>query len=281
MSNLDFLKNLSLLGETKEMLTRASEARTKVDVTPTDADIRIFKDGRVFPSKELVEEFDLEYRPKNTDPSQRGNGFDIIDSREFHQYPKDNPAIMFITAVPKKEPKVDLFGTSMYDDEGNPIKSVLTQGASTRGKEIIETLSSLYGLDKDKMFEETGYIDLIILRDYKLTTPNNIYYIMKKVARGERKGELEPIRREHLTLMPLVVKGSSYDPNATKDTVEDSNIPEEVENQGMVMEEPVTTVSDESSIDNVQDIVQGPGNMEQVEDEEFQSPTSMLANLLS
>lgn len=214
MGKLSFLSNLTLL-ENKPTGS-APKTTGATPLNPEAADLRLFKDGRIYPSSDLVKEFDLEYRPKSTKADQRGFGFDLVDSRKFYNYPKEAPAIMMLAALSKGESKVDLFGTTNYQaDKETPNSSVLEQGAATRGKDLIEELVAIYGYESvDALFGEERFVDLKIVRQQPIKTNDDIYHVMKKVVRGPRKGEDEPVRRENLTLFPLIVKGGEYDEEA-------------------------------------------------------------------
>jgi len=142
MGMLDFLKDIQL--EAVEDSPKAS-GLTKKQRRPEDdvLAIRIWKDGSVYPSKKLVDTFNLEYpvaaiteeEKENKKvrsyefPSGTGNGLDVIDSRAWGMYKNDNPKQQFIAVaiVPKSEPKIDLFGSTKYNDKGTPLSSVLDQ----------------------------------------------------------------------------------------------------------------------------------------------------------
>lgn len=211
--SLDFLSNASLIDINPAKKAAASAAAsTKLERNPLNADIRIFKTGATYPSEALIQEFDLEYRPKDTPVEGRGTGFDVIDSREYMQYNQNLPALVLLAPVGKGQSKVDLFALCNYDKEGKPSGSVRDQGAETRGKELIQTLQQVYGLTEETMFGDKSYVDLRIIREHKLHTSNGIYNFPKKITRGERKGEYTYERRENVDVMPLLIAGSSVDP---------------------------------------------------------------------
>jgi hypothetical protein len=199
MKGFEFLKKVSLASveATKAAAARTSTAKAR---NPETADIRIFKDGSVYPSAALVQEFDLTYRAK--DAAQRGQAFDVFkttDCPHMANWAADEKAI-FIAAVDRTEPKTDLFSSSKYDENGEPTADVLTQGANTFGKQLLADLKEVYGIEPG----ESGFIDLSIMREAPLTTDNGIYFIPKTVSRGENKGKSDLVRRENLTLYPLV-----------------------------------------------------------------------------
>jgi len=198
MKGLDFLKKASLAANevVKPATARTTTAKAR---TPETADIRVFKDGSVFPSVALIKEFDLQYRAKDVEP--KGNGFDVFKSTDFpntQHWPKDN-RIIFIAAVDKAEGKLDLFGRTTYDETG-AASDVLTQGATTFGKVLLEHIKEVYGEEPN----EHGFIDLVIARDNSFNTDNGKYYIPKVVSRGDSKGESTVVTRENLTLFPLI-----------------------------------------------------------------------------
>lgn len=199
LKGLEFLKKASLVANevVKPAIARTVAAKNR---NPEVADIRIYKDGSVFPSAALVNEFDLAYRAKDVTP--RGQAFDVFSSAEFlntKHWPAEE-TVLFITAVDKDQPKTDLFSGSKFDETGAPTADVLTQGAATYGKELLVSLKEVYEVEPN----EEGFIDLVILRDMPFNTEDSIYYVPKVVSRGEKKGQSDLLRRENLTLYPLV-----------------------------------------------------------------------------
>jgi len=222
---------------------------------PSIVAIRLFRDGSVFPSQAAIEKFGLEYKKatitkeelplkegekeaktKNVYafPDGTGNGFDVIDSRIWGQFKAsgDN-AMLFVIPTPKNAPKVDLFGTTNYEDDGTPKSTVAEQGAMTFGKEVlIPAVEQIYGIvfavpaveakpavaakpaegDKPAIaakpaveaveaVEGVDYVDLAIfesLGTFNITETysKKIMNIPKRVIRGERAGEEDYVRRE-------------------------------------------------------------------------------------
>lgn len=198
MKGLEFLKKASLVANeiVKPAVARTTVAKNR---NPETADIRVYKDGSVYPSSALVAEFDLSYRAKD---ATGGQAFDVFKSSDFpntQSWPEEN-RVLFIAALDRSEPKTDLFSGSKFDETGSPTANVLTQGSNTFGKGLLEDIKAVYGEEPN----EEGYIDLVILRDYPFTNPDNIYYVPKVVSRGEDKGKATIVRRENLTLYPLV-----------------------------------------------------------------------------
>lgn len=198
MKGLEFLRNASLAANevVKPAVARTTTAKAR---NPETADIRVYKDGSVYPSAALVTEFDLAYRNKET---AGGQAFDVFKSTQYlntQSWPAED-SVVFIAAVDRKLPKTDLFSGSKFDENGDPKQDVLTQGANTFGKELLEYVKEVYETEPN----EDGYIDLVILRDIPFNTPDGIYFIPKTVSRGEKKGETTLERRDLITLYPLV-----------------------------------------------------------------------------
>jgi len=220
--------DLGFLNEISLTKTEARVRSASVDTTPAEgAHLRLFSDGRIFPASQLVEDHSLEYVAKG---EEVGNGFDIVDTLNYPNYPQDNPRLVMIALVSKDSPKVDLFGSVGYSPEGGaPKTSVLTQGSSTTGKWLIEMLQEVYGV-KD-LFEQERYVDLVINTDFSLTTENNIYHFPKRINRGDNKGDITYQRRTDTALWPLTmiereeeiteVVESETQQQATKDAVEE------------------------------------------------------------
>jgi hypothetical protein len=199
MKGLDFLKKASLVANeiVKPATARTVTAKNR---NPENADIRIYKDGSVYPSAALVAKYNLAYVGKDVEP--KGSAFDVFKSSEFlntKHWPAEN-TVLFITAVDRKLPKTDLFGSTKYDETGAPTADVLTQGSSTFGKKLLVDLKEVYDVEPN----EEGFIDLSIYNDSPFTTEDSIYYVPKIVSRGENIGQSDLVRRENLTLFPLV-----------------------------------------------------------------------------
>ncbi len=209
--DLQFLNDISLVK------TETKTRHTSVDTTPAQgAHLRLMADGRIFPSAQLVEDHSLEYVAKD---EEVGQGFDIIDTSKFINYPQENPRLVMVALVDKDMPKVDLFGSVGYNPEGGaPKTSVITQGSSTTGKWLIALLEEVYGV---VLFEDERFVDLIINTDFGLTTPNNIYHFPKTVNRGDHKGETTYQRRTDTEMWPLTIAPSSVVTVVTEPTIEE------------------------------------------------------------
>lgn len=221
----DFLKNVSVASNKKES-KRGERVYSSQELNPTNgADLRVFKDGRVYPSEALVKQDNLEYGSEN------GQAYDVFASKQWAWFPSDVQAVVFIAAVPKTAPKADLF------KEAQDNTSVLDQGSKTFGKnELIQMLADAYTEGSvDKLFGESKYVDLVIVRDVTVETPDGIYLIPKKVSRGEDKGKPTFQRRENITLNPLGLFVTPENP---------TNKALSTESEGQVLAE-VTTVTSE------------------------------------
>lgn len=178
--DFNFLKEIKLVN-----YTPAEKGKTSKN--PTGLALRIYANGKAYPSLDLVKEFNLEY-------GENTYGLDIFDAHSWGLYPKDQPNVMFVTPVKRSEPKIDLFGTRRSEET-----SVVDQGPNADW--VIEMASRVVGHPLDGI----EYIDLVLDTTVPVVTPDNIYYIPKTVARGEKKGTVTVVRRENLHLFPAEV----------------------------------------------------------------------------
>ena len=206
MMDLSFLKDVKL-----EVVKKATpKVKTSVPKLPTEADLRVFPSGRVYPSEAFAAEYDLEFKPKvalveGEEPTVIvGNGFDIFSSEKWGMLMGKMPQeLVFVAAVPKSAAKVDLWASTKYDaDTNTPKASVFLQGASTFSKDVlVPMLASVYGID----WNTVEFVDFTISRENTVASENNIYHLPKIVSNGKYKGDDTYIRRENLTICPLVV----------------------------------------------------------------------------
>ena len=202
--NFDFLKNTTLT-VVEKTVAKTSTGKTAMQRNPTNgASLRLFKDGSVYPSQDVVTKYKLEYSnfvPNNNtlgyEEYVTPNGFDVIDSRTWAQYPQDAQPVVFIAAVPKKSGLVDLFSSAKV--EGT---SVMTQGSKTFGLELITMLQEVYNVE---LFTTQKYVDLTIVDNVELPSLDGIYNVPKTVAKGENKGMITTKRRENITVNPLAL----------------------------------------------------------------------------
>lgn len=187
------LFNKSLFGSMTLLDTaRKREPKSK---QPSGLAIRIFADGSVFPSDELIASGDLHYR--NNDKGEKlGNGIDIIDSKTWDKL-QDKPRTILAYFVPKKEAKVELFSSYRSNANGVPQSQVAVQGNKSQ---LLLTLVKELGY----MTEEQKYCDLEMLTSVSVTSPDGIMFVPKTVERGEKAGELTYVRRESITIYPLL-----------------------------------------------------------------------------
>lgn len=228
--NFDFLENVDL-----QSVEPGVSRLGIIDKQPSGARIRLFNDGKVYPSPELVEKFELQYRAKGN-PDQ-GNGMDIFSTSDWGQWPAGMPANLLIaTFVPKSLAKVDLFASTKYDDEGKPKADVLNQGSSVFGKFLIPKLTETYG--EDFFADGRLYLDLEVKEDKPLKPVNNgIYELPKPITKGKKAGTMGYERREKIVLFPLVPVVDFKEETATP--AEENH--QSAEPQADVKSEPVPT----------------------------------------
>lgn len=202
--NFDFLKETKLNKVEDVRKGEPSKGRVVIERNPTNgASLRLFKDGSIYPSQEVVDKYYLEYGLDHLN-----NGFDIIDSRQWNQYPQDAQPVVFIAAVPKKSGLVDLFASAKKEDV-----SVMSQGSKTFGPTLIQMLEEVYGYKPaigeepffNDIFNGKKYIDLLIVEDVTLPSLDGIYNVPKTVAKGEKKGQQTTKRRENIVVNPLTI----------------------------------------------------------------------------
>ena len=202
--NLNFLKNVKL----KPIEVLAPTKRIRVPKLPgDDVSLRVFANGKIYPSKAFAKEMDLEYQDRKelSDGSYAiyGNGLDIFSSKQWDMYP-DNAEehYLFAAVVPKAFAKVSVFSSTKYQEDNTPKNSVLTQGFSAFTKtELLDMLTDVYGINWD--IKE--YVDLVFVNS-PVESETGIYHIPKLVTSGKKKGEHTFIRRDKIDICPLVPK---------------------------------------------------------------------------
>lgn len=201
------------------VIARTRTAGPRKEYNPIEADIRLWKDGSVYPSQALVDRLGLEFTARTADADGKwtdaagGFGFDVFQTQDYPAIKGNN--MVAIVPVARKEGKLDLFATCNYytkTDEtngdipegakiGDPVVSVMDQGSNTFGKELLWMLNSSYGVIPN----ETGYIDLVIFGDaIRNVNGSLIYNIPKKVKKGDKAGELSYVRRESVDVFVLI-----------------------------------------------------------------------------
>lgn len=180
-----FLQGLTLVDTGRQ--------RAPKQTNPEGLTIRIFANGEVYPSRELVTRFNLEYTKKEEQATR--NGFDVFDSNDWTPT-TTLPRMILFGLTPKTEAKVDLFGSCRYNDDGTPKSSVISQGS---------TSENLLGLVRSMGYltEDQKYCDLQVVVEHPLTVKDGISHIPKVVERGEKKGEKTYERRENITFYPV------------------------------------------------------------------------------
>ena len=168
--NFDFLRNVELVAPEKAKSTRVNSIKN-----PEGMCIRVFGNGKIYPSKELAEKFNLEYVSKKQ-VKPEANGLDIFSSKNWGMFPQTTDShVVFVAVVPKSSPKVDLFGQVGYDEDGNPKNSVLEQGGGSFGKDLLSMIEDVYGISIDKK----EYRDFEIKEDIVIESPTGVYFISK------------------------------------------------------------------------------------------------------
>jgi hypothetical protein len=206
MMDLGFLKDVKL----EVVKKAASVTRTTTPKLPVDADLRVFGSGRVYPSAAFAEEYKLEFLPKETLEGADaptvvvGNGLDIFSSKKWGMIMGKLPQeLVFVAAVAKSLPKVDMWASTKYEVETNtPKASVFLQGASTFSKNVlVDMLADVYGIS----WGQVEYVDFSVSRENVISSENGIYHLPKIVSTGKHAGEDTYVRRENLTICPLVI----------------------------------------------------------------------------
>jgi hypothetical protein len=235
---LDFLASVTISDEEASVSGRKGGPRKERN--PEGLAIRVFKDGSVYPSSETVATFDLEYKqavlkekialPLKEGETEvkysnrfeveggAGNGFDVIDTEKYPAFklPEGN-RLLIISAVSKTSPKVDLFGSTTYEDNGTPKSDVLSQGAKTFGKEeLIGMIEDVYGVIFAKgEVEGVDFVDLVLVANPVTGKPWNLpnpTFIPKRVSRGKDAGSYSVSRRENAVAYALIPKQFTAQP---------------------------------------------------------------------
>ena len=218
---LDFLASATILDVAEHTAAKRIGGARKERI-PTGLALRVFRDGSVYPSLELVQKFNLEYPnasvTKEALPATEGEeikyknnfavtgnpgvGFDVIDTEKapFLSFGK---RILIISPVAKTQPKVDLFGSTVYNEDGTPKSTVIDQGAKTFGEDSLwPMLTEVYGIEPITKEAEIDYIDLVFVANpnnnepWSLPNGNQVAYIPKQIRRGKDAGSFNTVRRE-------------------------------------------------------------------------------------
>lgn len=210
--DLSFLSNV----KPKEVETKKRAPRPTLAKYPVEgADFRVYKNGRVFTAPATAEKYALEFVPKvevdvldkegavtGSRETQAGNGLDFFSSEDWQQVSFEQQ-ILFMAITPRDgNSKIDVYGSTSYDEEGEPKRSIDTNTISTFAKEwLVPQLQEIYDVD----FEENDFVDLKINEEYKIETAKGVYSLPKTVSRGEAKGEQVFITRKNIDVFPVTV----------------------------------------------------------------------------
>lgn len=208
------------VAELKRTPRAGTGGRTKVEkqLAPNEGyDLRVFENGSVYPTQEIVNKLNLEYKPAYASPSNdhdvsyRGFGFDIIDPADCISLKTAVEAGMptgfiILGHTPRVDGKVDIFRSTRYDEQENPKSTVLDQGAPS---DLAELIFAKYG---DNAFgnqeNKVGYVDVKILTDNVIPNPSTGVIIVNKFT--NKKDRDEPVKtyvnRKNTTMFPLDVK---------------------------------------------------------------------------
>lgn len=217
MMDLSFLKNV----EVKEVAKKAKAERVKLDKSPVEgAHFRVYKNGRMFTSEATAAEYNLEFAPMEeiivpgkdssedkTKLIKAGNGLDIFSSENWQMIAVPQPMLFIAVVARNGNPKIDVYGSTGYDEDNNPKRSIHANTVQAFCKDwLVPQLETVYGVD----FEEVDYVDLVMNVEYAIEAPatpsgDRMYSIPKTVSRGESKGDLTFLTRKNVQVFPLTV----------------------------------------------------------------------------
>lgn len=193
-NTFSFLDNIELSEVAPKQVGRTKRAESN----PTSADLRVFPNGELYPSLELIDEFSLEYQEEGFEGLE--NGFDLIDSELWGMLPKGTPRFLAIATVSKDSlRKPMLFGKSRKKD-GQPVHSVGAQGSTASGLLLLDYLDRVL----DVSIGDLPYIDLQIVREHRIASNNGIYNLPYVQQKGEDSGTIKSVRREECEIFPLI-----------------------------------------------------------------------------
>jgi len=247
MMDLSFLKNV----EVKEVAPKMRAERVKLEKFPVGgAHFRVYKNGRIFTDPVIAGKYALNYGPKEeiTIPGKdtakdkvklvpSGNGIDIFSSENWQMIATPTP-MLFIAIVGRAgNPKIDIYGSTSYDADGEPTRSIDTNTVSSFGKNfLVPKLEEIYGID----FEEADFVDLVMNTEYQIEAPRGVFSIPKTVSRGADKGELTFLTRKDVSVFPLTVF------EAPKPHGEQTNLEDAIDDA----EKEATTINDGTAVDD-------------------------------
>lgn len=206
--NLDFLKSVEVKAAEKK--ARTSNGPTLVKKPVEGASLRLFRNGRIYPSDAFREKHALDFFPleefiqPGTDTTKtmvRGNGLDFFTSDDWTAIEVPQ-TVMFCGITPRQgNLKIDIFNSTSYDREsGTPERTVYDLGKSTFGEQVlVPKLAEMF----DICWDENRYVDIIVREDITIQSPNDVYNLPKVVQRGENKGQSTYVRRESISVFPV------------------------------------------------------------------------------
>lgn len=239
---LDFLVGATI-EDVAEQTGRKSSGPRK-ETNPEGLAIRLFRDGSVYPSADLVALLNLEYPQatvsgKTALPLKDGEtetdtkyrtvfevkddtsmGLDIIDSALYPSF-KIPKRVLLANVALKSQPKVDLFARVDYEEDGTPKSSVMEQGSKTFGFDsLIPMLEEVYGIKmstkadgvdgEGKAIKQWSdgptFVDFTFIANPVDGQPwaKEVTYIPKKVSRGTDKGQVTTQRRESASMYVIM-----------------------------------------------------------------------------
>lgn len=187
------------------------------------ADFRLFADGSIYPSQDLIQKDQLEFQAKESGIPEYG--YDVFLSTDWSQYP-GTVKFPCIAKVSKHEPRVDLFGQLKYNKDSTPKSSVMTM-RSTQAEDLIRYLEESYCDAGETLFAHRTYVDLKINTARPMKTANQIYNLPKVVAKGKNAGQKSYTRRENIVVYPLeiIVESSSTVSTTPQSTAAPVSVP--------------------------------------------------------
>lgn len=237
--SLDFLKQIRIEDPAIVQKRSSGGGGRRKDWNPAAGyKIRVWKDGSVFPSAELVSLFSLEYGNKPAEGEKvTGNALDIFLSKDFPVFNTPVPLVL-VNVVSKEAGKTDVFGSTTYNEDGTPKANVMEQGSNTFGKAcLLPMLKEVYNIE---LGDDRPYVDLEFLGDpeadgfqsFQLPNGRAICHVPKQVARGDRKGEMTYARRENpklYVLYPVAVQETGAELEQAPEQKESENVSEPVD----------------------------------------------------
>jgi hypothetical protein len=241
--NFDFLDTFEL----GEVTVNKRNSVAKV-LLPEEADLRLFSNGKLYPSKTFAENNMLEFRPipKEGEEAYPQNGLDIFSSEEWGMVQGRLPQkVMFLAVVPKSTPKIDVFGTTRYELDGTPKSSVFTQGGGTFVKQrLMGLVADVFDINWDIV----EFVDLKIVTDKVVSSSNGVYQLPTVISTGPHKGSPTYKVRNNIIINPLALITTSY--KAKKEMVTEKPAGELVFGDKNAADMPITGKGADFDIDN-------------------------------